>query len=779
MATTLEIDKKYEGDLLTAPEFNAVITAINENAVTLQDTYNELTNKLNITEIVVKTSPREVFQINSVEDLIEYIAIYGTAIPSNNTAPVIRMKQTIYIYKKGESLLFDIDLFDAEGGLLTLIGVNPSVTAGYSSFVLEGLRTGTNTIDLNQMVYNDTTSRLDVGTYNFTEIYVVDKLGRSSTSPINIQIIIGSIELTSLFDSSISYEKNQAISVRYGISSITNDIQLDYTISGKVLIEDDLGGFTYQEYATKKIKIENFKLTSSDDDFITGNTYYINYVLPDTFSNIGDYTLTVMATGLGLGTETAVSNLLSMNIVVNELGVLYSSTSFDVNGVYYAGDSLTIPVNVYYTETPETDYIYQCNAYIDGLPITGQSNQTSEQKGIQLKLTLPDDPDLYTVKYSTTILSPSGEVYKTNINFIAVQAKQKSKYAVITDSASKLELFLTAKGKSNPSPNWLTWENRYSLLQSYSGTLHNFTRTVNGWEDQKPGLQHTGDTLAASGSAYCDVNYFPFKNFSSNITGLTLDFSIRHGDLVGENLYHLSIGKPLSNPKRGVYVRNNVLEITGLDSNISVPIICDKKILTKLGEWGDGDEYAHIVITFDVIAKEVFVYLNGVISSYSTFSSAGTLEHDYPILINGYLDAENNVQGIAESKIRFIRVYKTCLTAIQVLNNYIASYPDDAERTLLEDLNDEVTPILSVAYMKGDRAGIIKDDMRRLFFNFIPGNEELITETYIPDPIAIGTYGQEYMDMKKEFPVDVDLQGNSSLSYPVKNYGLDIYDAEA
>jgi hypothetical protein len=32
--------------------------------------------------------------------------------------------------------------------------------------------------------------------------------------------------------------------------------------------------------------------------------------------------------------------------------------------------------------------------------------------------------------------------------------------------------------------------------------------------------------------------------------------------------------------------------------------------------------------------------------------------------------------------------------------------------------------------------------MRRLFFSFVPGNEQVIADTYIPNPIAIGTYGQ-------------------------------------
>lgn len=778
MATNLNIPIKYEGSTLSAPEFNAVVTAINENADTLQETYDAIVNKLNITEIVVQTSPRLVYAINSVESLIEYLAIYGTATPTNNTPPIIRIKQTTYIYKKNETLSFDIDVFDVEGGQLTLVGVNPTVTGGFNTFIVENLRSGTNTIDLNQLVYNNTTSMLPTGTYDFTEIYVVDKLGRSSLTPINLKIIIGSITLTSLFDSSVAYEKNTAISVRYGISSITNILTLTYKLSGKVLVVNELtGDFEYQTYAEKVSKVENYQLVSNETDFVTGTVYYINYVLPTTFSDIGDYTLTIQAEGEGDVAGT-ISNLLSINVVVNEPGVLYSSTSFNINGTYYSGDSLVIPVNIYYDEDPTKEYIYQCNAFVDGLPITGQSSPTSEQKGIQLKLTLPDDADLYTIKYSTVILTPSNEVYKTNVNYIPVQAKQKSKYAVVTDSSTKIELYLTAKGKSNSQANWLVWENRYNLSQDYYGLLYNFSSII-GWEEQVESTQHIGDALETNGSAYVNVNYFPFKNFSTNNTGLTIDFSIRHGDLLGENLYNLSIGKPLNSPKKGVYVRNNVLEINGLDANISVPIICDRKILTKLGEWATGDEYAHITITFDVVNKEVFVYLNGVISSYSTFSSNSSLEHDYPIILNGYLNATNNVVGNADTKLRFIRVYKSCLTAVQVLNNYIASYPSDVERILLEDLNDEITPILSVAYMKGDRAGIIKDEMRRLFYSFIPGNEELITDTYIPNPIAIGTYGQEYMDMKNQFPVDVDLQGNSSLSYPVKNYGMDIFDGEA
>ena len=775
MATKLTIPTKYEGSTLSAPEFNAVVTAINENADSLQETFTQLQDKLGKTTIVINSETS--FTIDSIQTLIEYLNQYGTSTPSYNTAPIIKINKTTYVYKAGEALSFDIDLFDTEGGFLTLVGTNPTVSSGYNSFTIEGLRSGLNTIDFNQLVYNNTTSRMDVGTYIFSDIFVIDKLGRSSLTPLNLKIIIGTIELTSGFNSLVSYEKNQAIGVRYGVASITNSLKMTYTVSGKMLVDDGNSGLQYQSFTQVITRNDEFKVTDNEDDFVTGDVYYHTFNI-EPFINVGDYTLSILAEGLGDGLGVQ-SNLLQVNIVVNEAGILYSSSSFNSNGSYYAGDAIQIPVNIFYTETPEIDYIYQCNAWVDGLNITGQSNLVSEQKNIMINMTLPDDPDLYTIKYQSVIISPEGEVYKTNINYIALQAKAKSTYNVLTDSYSQIELYLTAKGKSNDSPNWQVWENRYNLSQDYFGTLTEFSPTVNGWEDPSNTNQHIGNSLYASGSSYCMINYYPFDNFDAKGTGLTLDFSIRHGDLLSDSAYNLSIGKPVNYPKTGVYVRNNKLEIWGLNSNISVPIICDSKVLTKLGEWETGDEYAHITITYDIIKKEVLVYLNGIISSYGTFSNAENLTHSYPIIFNGALDSNNNITGIADSKLRFFRVYRTTLTSEQVLGNYIASYPDDSERLLLEALNDSVNPVLSIAYMKGDRVGIIKDEMRRLFFNFVPGNEALITNTYIPNPIAIGEYGQQYMDMKEEFPIDVDLQGNSSLSYPIKNYGIDIYDAEA
>lgn len=776
MATKLNIPIKQSGSTLSANEFNAVVVAINENADSLDSTYEEINKKLGKTTIVIDSNTS--VTINTIEDLIEYLHKYGTSTPTYNTPPLIKINQSTYVYKKGQDLKFDIELYDSEGGFLTLVGENPSISGGYSSFIIENLRSGINTIDLNQLVYNNTTSKLDVGNYIFSNIYVIDGLGRSSVAPVNIKIIIGSIELVSSFDSTISYEKNKAISVRYGVSSIVNEMKLTYTITGKMLIENESGEFEYLSYSETSEVNDSFKATSNDEDFTTGTFYYHNYILPEPFTNVGDYNLTIIAEGKGDGLGQT-SNILNINIVVNEPGVLYSSSNFDANGLYYAGDSLIIPVNIFYSQIDGVSYMYQCEAWIEGLDITGQSAITSSTKGIELKLTLPDDADLYTIKYKTNIIAPADEVYKTNINYVVLQAKSKSAYQVINDSSSKLELYLTAKGKSNSQPNWLTWNNRYNLDQKYFGSLYNFASVVNGWEDKSETSQHIGDALFCSGDAYVVVNYLPFDKYDDNKYGLTLDFSIREGDLLSENNYNLSIGRPESYPQKGIYLKNNYLHIWGLNSNIKIPIICDDKVLTKLGEWETGDEYAHITITFNYTTKEVFVYINGIISSYGTYSDPGSITHDNPIVINGYIASNGLIAGKSDTKIRFFRVYKSCLNEEQVLSNYIASYPGDIERSLLESLNDTVTPILSTAYLRGDRTGMLKDEMRRLFFSFNSGNESIVADTYIPDPQAVGQYSQAYMDMKKEFPGDFDLQGNSSLSYPVKNYGIDIFDGEA
>ena len=164
MATHLNIPSKYEGSTLSSSEFNALVTAINENATGVEDLYEQLKDKLDIAEI--KVDANTTIRIQSVKELIEYINKYGTSTDVYNTPPVIKIKQTTYIYKVGQELSFDIELYDVEGGELTLTGTNPTVTNGYNTFTITGLRSGTNTIDLNQLVYNNTTSKLPVGTYN-------------------------------------------------------------------------------------------------------------------------------------------------------------------------------------------------------------------------------------------------------------------------------------------------------------------------------------------------------------------------------------------------------------------------------------------------------------------------------------------------------------------------------------------------------------------------------------------------------------------------------------
>ena len=53
MATHLNIPSKYEGSTLSSSEFNALVTAINENATSVENLYEQLKDKLDIAEIKV------------------------------------------------------------------------------------------------------------------------------------------------------------------------------------------------------------------------------------------------------------------------------------------------------------------------------------------------------------------------------------------------------------------------------------------------------------------------------------------------------------------------------------------------------------------------------------------------------------------------------------------------------------------------------------------------------------------------------------------------------
>ena len=96
MVTHLNIPPKIEGSKLTAPEFNAVVTAINENGTSLESAYDEIQRKLGKTTIVIDSQTS--FVIDSIESLIEYLHKYGTATPYYNTAPLIKINKTTYVY---------------------------------------------------------------------------------------------------------------------------------------------------------------------------------------------------------------------------------------------------------------------------------------------------------------------------------------------------------------------------------------------------------------------------------------------------------------------------------------------------------------------------------------------------------------------------------------------------------------------------------------------------------------------------------------------------------
>ena len=792
MTTHLNIPTKVEGSTLTAPEFNAVVIAINENADTLQQTFDALTNKLGRTTIIVDSNTSVV--IDSIEALIEYIAEYGAATPTNNTAPIIKIKNSTFIYKIGDELLLDIELFDAEGGELTLTGTNPNIAQGQTSFILSGLHNGNNTLNLTALIYGSEYYNPDSdlyqvtlpeGTYVFSDVHVTDKFGKSSVATLNLTIIVGTITLTSNFLSEQTYRQNTPIVVGFGVSSIINTIDLTYTLSGRMLVDDpnNSGHLVYQDYAAVVDKVSNYKLTPNDANFISGQVFFVNYTIPREFTEIGDYNLTISATGLGV-----ISNTLTINIVVNKSGILYSSTDFNTNLSYYVGDTIVLPVNIYYDENSEYigQYTYQSKAWleINGLRVSPYyiSAPSLSQKGNEVVLLLPDSGNSISIRYTSELLElPENETYWANTNLLNLSLQQKSSYIVLETPISKLELYLNAKGKTNNSPNWGLWENKYTLnLPDNYAVLNGFNTELNGWEITGAN-QHLGDDLSMNGSAYVEVNYAPLAGFENNTTGLTIEFSIREGALVGEGVYQLSIGRPEITPSVGIYVTANELRINGLSTNISVPIICDSRVLTKNGEWVEGQEYAHVVITFNIDTKEVYVYLNGVISSFGTFVDQELFltQADEHIYINGYKNLLGEVVGIAETKIRFLRVYKTCLTTDDILANYIACYPEDGGRALLEELNSVATPILSSGYMEGDRSAIQKDIMTQLELSFNPGNEENIADTYIPDPQSIGEFDGAYQNMVMPFPVDVDLQGNSSLSYPIKNYGIDIFDGQA
>ncbi len=720
--------------------------------------------------------------ISTIQELIDYLSEFGTGYPEVNTPPVLLTKENRFIFKPEDSFTIDVTLFDKEGGELTLVGKKPEGTylGTDDTFMVKGLSSGAYQLNLKELVFGKNGMQtFGIGSWLLSDIYLYDAFGRRSENPVNLTVVVGSVNVTSAFDETKPYDKNKSINVDYRISSVAREVTVQIVTGGQTMKRAG-NELVYTNVAAQTTE---FDLSLADEDsFVPAQSYSQTFTTPS-FPEAGEYTVEINV--WEKENKTLRSKTITKRIVVLEDNIVYISSPFNVYADYRVSDTVLIPVNIYHTGT---DCTYKVRAWVQNAEAISVETTTSAEKKLELLFALPDEANTYTICLQAEIVSPTGINYSSNSKNLTLNVRSISKYSVLTAPEYNLELFLSANGLSNSLPEWQRWKNKYYLSQDYYGTLQGYINGINGWIDHADGNSNRpadGDCLHSSGEAACLINYSPFRNFTNKSQrvgeGVTIEILLHNSDKYGAGMYTFSVGNPFATRKKGFTIDTQRMTIyTSATDTITVPVRTGTDYLTKTGDFiANSDEYMHITVTYDIYNKLVLVFCNGVISAATTFNDASWIETDAPVIVNGYLREDGTIGGQSEGKVKFVRCYQKCLGFEDVLNNYIASITFDKDREHAESINDPNNPFLSSFNVFGNLSGATKENAVPAWATMTIGREAELFDRYLFSPQAQSQVEQQYADLSERHPITASWQGNSSLAYPIKNWEFGFFDPES
>lgn len=299
---------------------------------------------------------------------------------------------------------------------------------------------------------------------------------------------------------------------------------------------------------------------------------------------------------------------------------------------------------------------------------------------------------------------------------------------------SNLELYLTSQGRSNSEKE--TRSDWY--YKDIKATLSNFNFTSDGWkldEENNTALRVSGDARV----------YIPFEIFNTDLTatGKTIEIEFATRDVMN---YDADI-------------------ITCLDDVYGIKITAQKaslkskksEIFTQFKE----NETVRIAFAIENKAKNtrlLYIYINGIMSGVVQYGE-DTFEQSHPVGISiGSNDCTTDIYCI--------RVYKTELSARQLLDNWIADtqsvelMAERYERNNILDSNNNV--IIDNLPQNLPYMVIYVDEYSKLPQN--ADDEITVSGRYI-DPI----HPERCFTFKN---ATIAIQGTTSLKYARKNYKI-------
>ena len=431
------------------------------------------------------------------------------------------------------------------------------------------------------------------------------------------------------------------------------------------------------------------------------------FTLPSTLTH-GVHTLKVQATAV-FGETTVYSNELNYKFAYYQeenptpIIVVFNNT----NETFDEGQTVKINYLVY-TATSETTDIT--------LYLNGQSqNLTVDRKAKVWSITD------YAIGVNTIKIS-------TDVNYETLAFNIVASEITIEPITTGLQLFLSSNGKSNNISSKNEW--KYNDITT---SFNNFNFVSDGWledSDKIVGLKMTGN-------ANIEINYKPFAD-DAKANGKTIELEFATSKVTNFDATVINI----MSGDRGLLVKPNEIVFKSLGKEISTRFKQDEHIRISL------------VIERSTSNKFISTYINGVLSAIDVYGGSDDFEQTNPVNIKA---------GSTECDLTLykIRVYNNDLSAINILDNYIADNDNydlktkvyrrnqiyDAYGTVLYNKTKAIMPVLLITAPILPSA---KDEVQKL--------TSLKLEN-INNP----QLNWEYTNLEFE------IQGTSSVQYPVKN----------
>lgn len=575
-----------------------------------------------------------------------------------------------------------------------------------------------------------------------TANYVISKKNSIDPPILDIKKTIRQGKNSQTFDPLPSGEYELSISVIDSTGIGSNNLVCSITCGALELVTNEetsrdvrLGERIKVTYTINSIFKENInvKITKPDGTFVqetkTPGTYSVE--LPP-FEGLGVKNLLIQASY-----NDVVSNDLGFTFIVTDATTMFISSNFK-GGRFRTDENISINYRIsllgarqFLTDIYVNDQLHEANIIsksghnfyvLNNLPI---GNYRVKFKSKTLESVNPIKAELEV---------PSFEVIS-------------SEFRTYKFSKDSLVLSLDArKGKSNNQElsKRIVWEDTEPDVPVRT-TLHNFAfNFLNGWVP-KSNEDLSVEGLKFGGKSYATIDLKPLEN--NLVNGLT--FEVRYKSL--------DIGAD----KDGKY--SCIVDCFNGTKNTGKGFMIDSKEAFLRTSYADSiyneynnDEWVTQTFVINTKDKELVLYTNGAISSYSKFVEGADLLIPKKITLGARATIDGVISENANCLIQTVRLYNRALDDLEVFKNYVSDLPLAKQ--------DEIIAI---------QEGQLQIPTLKLKFD----------ESALGNASATTTVDIEYSDPSDPskniilYNSIIQKQGTTSQTYPVSNYTIKLYDA--